>query len=312
MKEWPCVQIAHSALSTVGIAGRRVVATGRLDGSSPHTQGTLSHLLPATDELRFIPAYAGNAVARTSGSWPGSVHPRMRGERACAAPWPEPVFRFIPACAGNATCASWASCARSVHPRMCGERYVNFDCELAARGSSPHVRGTRRAPAPVALTHSVHPRMCGERTWRPGPGAGRAGSSPHVRGTRCTPARVSIKGRFIPACAGNAIARRLPGRMHRGSSPHVRGTQPDHVAEPDRIRFIPACAGNAVLEGQRHRGQSVHPRMCGERQPCQKRFWSLTGSSPHVRGTPSRCFFARGRPRFIPACAGNAIITARL
>ena len=119
------MQIAHSALSTVGIAGRRVVATGRLDGSSPHTQGTLSHLLPATDELRFIPAYAGNAVARTSGSWPGSVHPRMRGERACAAPWPEPVFRFIPACAGNASQQIPAANDAAVHPRMCGERAGN-------------------------------------------------------------------------------------------------------------------------------------------------------------------------------------------
>ena len=53
----------------------------RWDGSSPHTRGTPEsernqHLLP-----RFIPAYAGNASAPQQRGCPGSVHPRIRGER---------------------------------------------------------------------------------------------------------------------------------------------------------------------------------------------------------------------------------------
>ncbi len=51
-------------------------------GSSPHTRGTPEsernqHLLP-----RFIPAYAGNASAPQQRGCPGSVHPRIRGERS--------------------------------------------------------------------------------------------------------------------------------------------------------------------------------------------------------------------------------------
>ena len=178
------MQIAHSALSTVGIAGRRVVATGRLDGSSPHARGTLSGALEKLVLLRFIPAYAGNASAPGFRGRPSSVHPRIRGERAstrlmahtvpgssphtrgtlrvpCCRRW---HIRFIPAYAGNAHfCTCW-HIACPVYPRIRGERRAEVVAVLDADGSSPHARGTHHAD--------------NRRSWR---------------------------GRFIPACAGNAI-----------------------------------------------------------------------------------------------------------
>ena len=50
----------------------------------------------------------------------------------------------------------------------------------------------------------------------------------------------------------------------------------------------------------------VHPRVCGElqRAPCSTRI--AFGSSPRVRGTPTRALRSRRLPRFIPACAGNS------
>ena len=218
------MQIAHSALSTVGIAGRRVVATGRLDGSSPHARGTLSGALEKLVLLRFIPAYAGNASAPGFRGRPSSVHPRIRGERAstrlmahtvpgssphtrgtlrvpCCRRW---HIRFIPAYAGNAVRRSSPCSTLTVHPRIRGER-----------------------------------SMCSSTLWM------NVGSSPHARGTHHADNRRSWRGRFIPACAGNAppchapmMARPVHPRMrgerwmqtsaaHRwvGSSPHTRGTR---------------------------------------------------------------------------------------
>ena len=86
---------------------------------------------------------------------------------------------------------------------------------------------------------------------------------------------VQTYARFIPACAGNAstMCWRLP--TFAGSSPRVRGTLPRPVL-PER-RFI---------------ATAVHPRVCGER---------ALGQRTHGRSA-----------RFIPACAGNAAVTAGL
>ena len=239
------MQIAHSALSTVGIAGRRVVATGRLDGSSPHARGTLSGALEKLVLLRFIPAYAGNASAPGFRGRPSSVHPRIRGERAstrlmahtvpgssphtrgtlrvpCCRRW---HIRFIPAYAGNAHfCTCW-HIACPVYPRIRGERRAEVVAVLDADGSSPHARGTHHAD--------------NRRSWR---------------------------GRFIPACAGNAFGRAgktRPAAVHPrirgervcagfqgatqfGSSPHTRGTRQHALDGPHGTRFIPAYAGNAA------------------------------------------------------------------
>ena len=50
----------------------------------------------------------------------------------------------------------------------------------------------------------------------------------------------------------------------------------------------------------------VHPRVCGERSSRSELAVLLGGSSPRVRGTPSRAAGAAIANRFIPACAGNA------
>jgi hypothetical protein len=54
---------------------------GRDAGSSPQARGTPADRQLAQHGLRFIPAGAGNAWSRRSGSGRGTVHPRRRGER---------------------------------------------------------------------------------------------------------------------------------------------------------------------------------------------------------------------------------------
>mgnify|MGYP000857128360 CR=1 FL=1 len=97
--------------------------------------------------------------------------------------------------------------------------------------------------------------------------------------------------------------------MNSGSSPHGRGTQRGRTGSMGLSRFIPACAGNAwtgLLHGQ---DVPVHPRMRGERSSRSGPGVASHGSSLHARGTP-----LDGQPRFaltrfIPACAGNAVVS---
>jgi len=136
-----------------------------------------------------------------------------------------------------------------------------------------------------------------------------------------------LRLRFIPACAGNAIPsarRRNPSPVHprvcgerdfallgrrnlNGSSPRVRGTPVCAQYWSDCERFIPACAGNAIPHGWAAKIQPVHPRVCGERAVNSAIAGLGHGSSPRVRGTRIRSCRRSFQPRFIPACAGNAM-----
>ena len=98
-----------------------------------------------------------------------------------------------------------------------------------------------------------------------------------------------------------------PGQLH-GSSPHARGTRLGFPVGLGFQRFIPACAGNATLFIPSPRRSPVHPRMRGERALELGELGDAGGSSPHARGTPPFEVPAIGRLRFIPACAGNAMI----
>ena len=170
--------------------------------------------------------------------------------------------------------------------------------------------------------------MCGERGAFSFCGVEKCGSSPRVRGTPQILNSGSVVSRFIPACAGNAHrhfcgmaetpvhprvcgerAVHLRGEFNlSGSSPRVRGTHIRPEITFDLNRFIPACAGNADWGCVMVRIFSVHPRVCGERAHSSLSTPQIFGSSPRVRGTlssPSDNYLYR---RFIPACAGNALL----
>ena len=213
-------------------------------GSSPHTRGTQSGSLCRLPYLRFIPAYAGNAVACETAWHTATVHPRIRGERlltvrpsakiAGSSPhtrgtqWDvallEARHRFIPAYAGNAYFRQPFSVPVAVHPRIRGERIHAERFDLFKRGSSPHTRGTQMLPVNFAVNwrfipayagnayngipsrplYPVHPRIRGERFCRTANVSRQSGSSPHTRGTHQARRRARRDHRFIPAYAGNA------------------------------------------------------------------------------------------------------------
>ena len=286
---------------------------------------------PASDSSPFAPA--------------GSS-PRVRGTRALRRAAARPQ-RFIPACAGNAARRSTPSAGRRVHPRVCGERPEPAAVETYAVGSSPRVRGThtgrrpgrsagRFIPACAGNARAarrdtppppVHPRVCGERQLHACAAAVGDGSSPRVRGTRFRRGHHDQQQRFIPACAGNASCPRAPATrpaVHprvcgerrtaasalgssTGSSPRVRGTRAIRKTRAAASRFIPACAGNAASRILMAVAQPVHPRVCGERAFLAFAASCSSGSSPRVRGTLQTSLPGSRGPRFIPACAGNAV-----
>ena len=110
-------------------------------GSSPLARGTLHNRLSVFVYPRFIPACAGNSVARPSWKFKPSVHPRLRGELvvvgtstaqiAGSSPLARGTLsdpleyaaseRFIPACAGNSRIQPEQLLADTVHPRLRGE-----------------------------------------------------------------------------------------------------------------------------------------------------------------------------------------------
>ena len=194
-------------------------------GSSPHTRGTRG--LGQTDgvDRRFIPAYAGNASARSGRRPRQTVHPRIRGERTVvsrstsAAVGSSPhtrgtrlrdrlehrQARFIPAYAGNARSGPGTSRTTS--------------------GSSPHTRGTLQQEQHHEHHHRFIPAYAGNArrgVFHPPPGP----VHPRIRGERL-----------------HSVPNRANGF---GSSPHTRGTRQCSMPSAGRVRFIPAYAGNAL------------------------------------------------------------------
>ncbi len=93
-----------------------------------------------------------------------------------------------------------------------------------------------------------------------------------------------------------------------GSSPRARGTRSSRCPAISRRRFIPACAGNATVAGCLFFSSTVHPRVRGERASSMSTTATLSGSSPRARGTRRPRQLPQQSQRFIPACAGNAVL----
>mgnify|MGYP001405820309 CR=1 FL=1 len=218
-------------------------------GSSPRERGTHGGPPHGQGARRFIPARAGNTVAKCSGFGRTAVHPRASGEHPRAAAITRIATgssprergthhhhrrhhhrrRFIPARAGNTvmTCPRWNW--RTVHPRASGEHLRIPHESHSHLGSSPRERGTLRLvaftgrisrfiPARAGNTHggvagvlcgAVHPRASGEHLGYAGHAGASVGSSPRERGTRLNHNQRRNLARFIPARAGNTPASRI-------------------------------------------------------------------------------------------------------
>ena len=97
-------------------------------------------------------------------------------------------------------------------------------------------------------------------------------------------------------------------RAGEGSSPRVRGTGNIAILSGYHEGIIPACAGNSRYIWKRTGRRWDHPRVCGEQTFLIDFLRYITGSSPRVRGTDTRCASYYNALGIIPACAGNSAI----
>ena len=182
-----------------------------------------------------------------------------------------------------------------------------------------------------SLTLPVHPRRRGEHSLELYMTCRDIGSSPQARGTPFERVTDLLRTRFIPAGAGNTsrnsvvqssetVHPRRRGEHWRsarrrsaplGSSPQARGTLPVSHTSRLFVRFIPAGAGNTRPSQCQCRRRPVHPRRRGEHRDDFTASACVAGSSPQARGTHGREAVGTPVQRFIPAGAGNTVMSTR-
>ena len=279
-------------------------------GSSPRLRGTALRLKYELFCPRFIPAPAGNRMARFVARHVETVHPRACGEQhgnAVIRDWytgssprlrgtdprvlePPNPSRFIPAPAGNRPLIPTRTQARPVHPRACGEQSKASSPPDSPDGSSPRLRGTVLHPPPRIDHFRFIPAPAGN-------------SAPSTSTNRS----LSVH----PRACGEQLSGLVGFHSMFGSSPRLRGTVIRQHPTNDPSRFIPAPAGNRLHPRSWARTVPVHPRACGE-QMNQLTFASTSsGSSPRLRGTDKGNVVVGMLRRFIPAPAGNSPPSSR-
>ena len=194
----------------------------------------------------------------------------------------------IPACAGSTRSQSFRARRSRDHPRMCGEH--------------PRSLGAQ------ARTGGITPRMCGEHSTSKLPPMMAQGSFPHVRGALKEGHHDHKSYGIIPACVGSTWHPTLHVPVRRdhprmcgehlisavtvvsveGSSPHVRGAPVANDPHLIARGIIPACAGSTWWMASCSSASRDHPRMCGEHLLVHEVNVARAGSSPHVRGAPTR------------------------
>ena len=151
------------------------------------------------------------------------------------------------------------------------------------------------------------------------------GSSPRVRGKLACQGIGFFSEGLILACAGKTYRRADPSPFRRahprvcgenkphrkssiqppGSSPRVRGKRHKAREANQPTGLIPARAGKTSASRPRTARLPAHPRMCGENDEFANIGAIPSGSSPHVRGKPSRPLGRGHSVGLIPACAGK-------
>ena len=213
-------------------------------------------------------------------------------------------------------------------PHVRGNRTVSRNIMLI-KGFIPACAGEPREKIFLSVNTKVYPRMCGgtfsvgsHRLWD-------KGLSPHVRGNLFLTLLMTKSRRFIPACAGEpmraicccdhcTVYPRMCGGTPphldelytvSGLSPHVRGNPVMKIREGDGGGFIPACAGEPSKALPHHHPISVYPRMCGGTRVYRPRRKVFLGLSPHVRGNRMLVTGLSLVFGFIPACAGEPLVS---
>ena len=171
-------------------ARRRVHAS--MPGLSPPTRGIRHQKLPAPNQYRSIPAYAGDPAGLFFLNLPSSVYPRLRG--------------------GSETSTSHRLTLRGLSPPTRGI-HSHLILPLHEDRSIPAYAGDPRRSSAERFEVGVYPRL---RGGSPCSGLMRsrlAGLSPPTRGIRMSSLALDACDRSIPAYAGDPRALSRPIRL---------------------------------------------------------------------------------------------------
>ena len=153
-------------------------------GSSPRVRGKRCKLRQLKQQIRIIPARAGQTNIESTLRYRRTDHPRacgandhptcgkvsengssprVRGKRSRSCP-PRTRRRIIPARAGQTH--GMARPRRPIldHPRACGANSIGFRCAHSASGSSPRVRGKLMRIALMIMNIRIIPARAGQTT----------------------------------------------------------------------------------------------------------------------------------------------------
>ncbi len=253
-------------------------------GLSPLARGTQSLLSQFYEQIRFIPAGAGNTANGFAASASCTVYPRWRGEHGSMVADNRSTFGLSPLARGTrADCRS-------------NRWYLRF---------IPAGAGNTMAQIQLIKISAVYPRWRGEHPAAIFFNVTQLGLSPLARGTLYDCRRYEKPRRFIPAGAGNTNCLKPPldqfkvyprwrGEHHiavdengipYGLSPLARGTPKRDRRDAHAGRFIPAGAGNTQAAWTIHVRATVYPRWRGEHHKRRTEFRCQYGLSPLARGT---------------------------
>ena len=126
-----------------------------------------------------------------------------------------------------------------------------------------------------------------------------------MRGKRFRVVEYLRPDRNIPAYAGKTSHGTACGLLPCGTSPRMRGKP---QATPPTARTtgnIPAYAGKTLWHAPGVGDTWEHPRVCGENPTHATPRVPQSGTSPRMRGKPSRCGYGTRWTRNIPAYAGK-------
>jgi len=170
---------------TCGEQGSASSGSAARVGSSPHVRGTENQEKGGANQLRFIPARAGNRLVVTHSKITPFSHPRTCGEQV------------------SQNGSSYRNTGSSPHVRGTGSYHK---ARITNRRFIPARAGNRVSGRVRARAGTVHPRTCGEQRTCAIMARFSAGSSPHVRGTVARATAFCDSFRFIPARAGNRLS----------------------------------------------------------------------------------------------------------
>ncbi len=217
---------------------------------SPRARGNRFLGQGLQDEIKSIPACAGEPALSTSSAPWTQVYPRVRGGTQAADAAPGDIGGLSPRARGNPS---------------------NGSTIAACRGSIPACAGEPLSPPGWVTTIQVYPRVRGGTVSDGRPMGEEVGLSPRARGNLFRTLYSSLPSRSIPACAGEPALRalrfdRLPvyPRVRGGTSlygmrrfpinglsPRARGNHARATAVSKSKRSIPACAGEPWLQARR-------------------------------------------------------------